>query len=529
MQLSRMIEALSVADAYPTSAKTVEVRHTHISVVFLVGDYVYKIKKPVNLGFLDFSTLEKRRHFCEEEVRLNRRLAPHVYLGAVPVARSGAALKVEGEGEIAEWAVKMRRLPDESTLEHRLQRGIAGAEDVEALAAKIAAFHAQADAGPRIASFGRFDVVVANARQNFEQSTPQTGSAINSAVFERLRVRTEATLARLRNLIECRAERGIPRDTHGDLHLDHVYYLPKAKSPADIAIIDCIEFNEQLRFADPVADMAFVVMDLKCHGRRDLAEAFADAYFRASGDEEGRQLIPFYSSYRAAVRGKVEGFKSAMSEIPGAERATACIRARGYWLTALAELEPPNRKPCLLLIGGLPGTGKSTLAADLAECSGFCVIRSDVVRKQLADASGKPADAQEFSRGIYADDWTERTYAECLRQAEGLLFEGKRVVVDASFREENRRRAFLDEAARWSVPALLLICQADSHVVRERLAVRRNDASDADWPIHLRISESWEPASAFTQSAQRTIASTGTRKEICDRVLSILRDEGLHQ
>jgi predicted kinase len=282
-----------------------------------------------------------------------------------------------------------------------------------------------------------------------------------------------------------------------------------------------------LRFADPVADIAFLVMELKFHGRNDLAGALTDAYFRASGDDEGRMLVSFYSSYRAAVRAKVEGLKSTMTEIPEAERAAARARARGYWLMALEELEQPNRKPCLVLVGGLPGTGKSTLAADLAERGGFSVIRSDVVRKQLAGVSGNKQDAQVFERGDYAPDWNDRTYRECLRQAETLLFDGKRVVVDASFREEAKRRAFLEAAARWKVPAVLLLCQADPNVVRERLANRRNDASDANWSIYLRMAESWEEAGPLTKLAQRTITAVGNREHTLEQALAVLRNEGL--
>jgi uncharacterized protein len=527
MELGRLIEALSATAAYPVPTERVEVRHTHISVVFLVGDYAYKIKKPARLGFLDFSTMERRRHFCEEEVRLNCRLAPDVYLGVVPVTHSGAALKLEGQGEVAEWAVKMRRLPDESTLESRLQRGTIEVETIEALARKIAAFHARAESGPHIAALGRFDVVAANASQNFGQATLQVGTEVSGSVLESLQSLTEKTLELHRNLIERRAERGVPRDTHGDLRLEHIYYLSDRKPPADIAIIDCVEFNEQLRFADPVADIAFLVMDLKFHGRRDLAEAFTDAYFQASNDEEGRVLVSFYSSYRAAVRGKVEGFKSVLPEIPEAARTAALEKARGYWLMALEELEQPNRKACLVLVGGLPGTGKSTLAADLAARSGFCVIRSDLVRKQLAGVAWKQHDPQAFGRGIYADDWNDRTYAECLRQAERLLFEGKRVVVDASFREEARRRAFLESAARWRVPVVLLLCQADPNAVRERLANRPNDISDANWSIYLRIAESWEEADPVTKPAQRIITTVGSREQTFNQVLAVLRDEGL--
>ncbi len=329
MELARLIECLTDPAAYPEPVGAVEVRHTHISVVFLAGDHAYKVKKPVELGFLDFSTLEKRRHFCAEEVRLNRRLAPAIYRGVVPVTRTGSRVRMEGSGEVVEWAVKMQRLPDDATLQRRMLRGEVGPDQLRTLARKIASFHASAEAGDRVATFGRFEVVARNARENFAQALSQVGVTVSPAVFARLRDLTEEALAGLRPLIEARARRGIPRDTHGDLHLDHVYLFPERPPPDDLVIIDCIEFNERFRFADPVADMAFLAMDLVFHGRRELARAFSDAYFRAAGDEEGRALLPFYTAYRAVVRGKVEGFELAEREVPEVEKAAARTRARG--------------------------------------------------------------------------------------------------------------------------------------------------------------------------------------------------------
>ena len=271
MELSRLIHALADPSAYPVTVEKVDVCHTHISAVFLAGPYAYKIKKPVDLGFLDFSTLAKRRHFCEEEVRLNRRLAPEVYLGVVPVTATEYGVRVEGQGEAVEWAVKMNRLSDDTTLQNRIQHGDLPSGAVEALAQRIASFHAGADAGEHISAFGRFEVVARNARENFEQSASQVGTTLSQAVFERVQALTEAELARHQHLIEERAGRGVPRDTHGDLRLGHVYLFPERQPPADLAIVDCIEFNERFRFADPVADMAFLAMGLAFHGRRDLA------------------------------------------------------------------------------------------------------------------------------------------------------------------------------------------------------------------------------------------------------------------
>jgi aminoglycoside phosphotransferase family enzyme/predicted kinase len=529
MELARLIESLTDPAAYPYSVKAVEVRQTHISVVFLAGPYVYKVKKPVDFGFLDFSTLEKRHHFCAEEVRLNRRLAPDVYLDVVPIVRAGVGLKLEGPGEAVEWAVKMQRLPDEATLLEWLRRGEVGPELAETLAHRIVSFHRTAAETPVPESFGRFDAVARNLRDIFTQSEPQVGNTVSCPVFNRLRALTEESLERLRPLIESRAHHGMTRDTHGDLHLDHVYYFPDRQQPNDLVIIDCIEFTERFRYADPVADMAFPYMDFLFHGRRDLARMFADAYFAASGDEEGRRLLPLYTAYRASVRGSVEGLKLAEKEISATDRRADLQKARAHWLLALGQLEEPGRRPCLLLVTGLPGTGKSTLARALAERSNFEVVRSDVVRKELAGLVPHELTPPEARAHLYSADWNDRTYAECLRQAEELLFQGKRVLVDATFREEARRRTFLEAAVRWGVPGALIVCEAKTDTIRERLAGRRHDASDADWLVYLQTVECWEEPSSFTLRVLRKISTDGGPRDAVEQTCELLRELQLHK
>lgn len=338
MELATLIDTLSAS----TGAEVVQ---THISVVFLAREFVYKLKKPVNLGFLDFGTLGRRKHFCDEEVRLNRRLAPAVYLGVVAVTRGPDGLRFEGEGEAVEWAVKMVRLPESASLLAKLQRGTVDAALVARLAGRVAEFHARAEGGPRVAESARFEVVAANARDNFTQSEAQIGVTISRGAFDRLRARTDAELTRLRTLIESRAARGVPRDTHGDLHLDHVYHFPDREPPGDLVAIDCIEFADRFRHADPIADAAFVAMDLRFRGRPELADAFVSRYLEASGDAEGAELLPLYTSYRAAVRAKVEGMKCAEAEVPQIERDAAKERAAAHWQFAAYALgEPPT--PC---------------------------------------------------------------------------------------------------------------------------------------------------------------------------------------
>lgn len=522
-----MIDALSRPDAYPHPVDAVTVCQTHISAVFLAGAFAYKIKKPVHFDFADFSTLEKRRFYCDEEVRLNRRLAPAVYLGVLPVTLDGEALKVGGAGEPVEWAVQMQRLPAAVTLHERLRRGAVSVELVETLARRIAAFHRAAPAEPDKAHLGRFEAVTRNIRDIYHQAEPYVGITLSQTVYDRLQALHEAALTRLQPSIEARAARGMPRDCHGDLHLDHIYFFPDRPPPGDLVIVDCIEFNERFRFIDPMADLAFAVMDFAFHGRPDLARVLCEAYFQAAADEEGRPLLPLYAGYRAAVRGAVEGMKLAEPETPTADRERTLWNARAHWLLALRLLEEPERGPALLLVGGLPGTGKSTLAQGLAEQAGFVLIRADVVRKELAGLPETQLTPPELRGELYSAEMTDRTYAECLRRAEALLFEGKRVLVDTTFREEARRRTFLEAAQHWGVPALLLIAEAKPETVQQRIAQRRGDASDADWSIHQLLAQGWEPPGAGTIAQVRVIATDGSRDETLWQALEQLRQGGM--
>jgi predicted kinase len=334
----------------------------------------------------------------------------------------------------------------------------------------------------------------------------------------------------------------VPRDTHGDLLLDHVYLFPDEAPPNDLLMIDCIEFADRFRFADPVADMAFLLMDLAFHGRRDLARVFTEAYFETSGDAEGRSLTPFYSAYRAVVRAKVEGMALCDKEIDAEERRQAEQRARAHWLLALGELEEPVKRPALVLVGGLPGSGKSTLGRSLAEAASFSVLRSDVIRKELTSGSHAPAweppvptpergnearPAPDFGTGIYTEAWTERTYAELLQRGERLLWHGGRVLIDANFRAERQRQAFFDAARRWGVPVLFIHCHAAQEVTRTRLQSRWHDASDADWRIYERLDQTWQPVRPEWRRITYVLDTSGPLQDNETQLQTILRQEGL--
>lgn len=528
MDLDRLIEALRKPSAYPHEVDEVEVLQTHISVVFLAGECAYKIKKPVELDFLDYGTLDKRLHYCEQEVRLNRRLAPDVYLGVSGIVRDGSSLCFADEPSkreaVIEWAVRMRRLPEERTLQHLVDAEAIEPIQIERLARHLADFHAGAERGPDIARYGRFDVVAKNARDNFGQSRQQRGVTVHASVFDRLAELTDAAFERRRDLIAARAAMGVPCNTHGDLRLDHVYF-PESDGPP--VIVDCIEFNPAFRFADPVADMAFLAMDLRHAGRRDLAALFAGAYFGASGDEQGTQLLDFYMAYRAAVRGKVQGIKAAAPEVDERDRRRAARTARSHWLLALGILAPPAERPALVLVGGLPGTGKSTLSRHLAGKAGFEVVRTDAVRKELAGLEQTDSGGNGYGEGIYTPGWTEKTYRACQEQAEEMLFKGGRVIVDASFHDEKRRREFLQLGLENGAAVLFLVCKAEAPTVRARLAKRRGDVSDADWAIYRQMADRWERPSTATRRITASVSTGGSVEASVTRAMDVLQASGL--
>ena len=508
MEFPFPLEWLNRASSYPQATGPVTVKQTHISVVAILAELVYKLRKPVRTPFLDFSTLELRRDDCQREIALNRRLAPDVYLSVVPIARHGAGIAVDPPvvtDEVVEWAVKMRRLPAESTLLQRLRTGQLSSDVIERLAQRIADFHQHAEATPEMAAFGRSERVLENALDNLTEAIAHPIGPLHPGVLTRIRERTRVLGRSLAPLMDRRALGGWIRDTHGDLHLDHIYWFPEHSRHDEFVIIDCVEFNERFRYADPIADMAFTCMDLGFRGRRDLAQDFARSYFEATRDEEGRQLLPFYSAYRAAVRAKVESIQARESEVPVEEREAARQRATAHWLYALGELSEPHKRPALILFCGLPGSGKSTLARTLLDSgpTHIRLIRSDIVRRELHRMT---PDIERYGPAM-----NDQTYTACIDQAREALLLGQRVLVDANFPLESRREPFVDLADALAIPCVFVQCVVREEVALSRLAEREGDASEADGRVYEIVSSRWE--------------SPGPR--ICERTITIDTDRPL--
>ncbi|MFZ3072669.1 MAG: phosphotransferase, partial [Thermodesulfobacteriota bacterium] len=373
MALPAVIKALLKPSAYPKGCGKVTLLQTHISYILLTGKYAYKIKKPVDFGFLDFTALEKRLYFCKEEVRLNRRLAPDIYIGVVPVVRVRRGYRVEGKGRIVEYAVKMKRIPDEVILERMIKEETITTEIIKRIADRIASFHKHALTNKGISGFGKIEIIKQNGEENFSQVSPFIGTTISNKRLNKIRAFAEGFLRKNAPLFKKRVEAGFIRDCHGDIHSEHIGIED------GIFIFDCIEFNRRFRYCDVVSDAAFLSMDLEFRGRPDLAKIFEKEYFSTTGDSEGKRLLDFYKCYRAFVRGKVEGFKLNESEESSADKKNALLNALLYFDLSY-KYATGGYKPALLLVCGLIGTGKSTVARLIASRTGMAIISSDETR-----------------------------------------------------------------------------------------------------------------------------------------------------
>lgn len=482
--MARIIADLSRTEAYPHPVTEIAIEETHASIVFLADDLVYKIKKPVDFGFLDFSTLERRRHFCHEEIRLNRRLSQGVYLDVVPVVEVGGRLQLFGDGPEVEYAVKMNRLPDNQMLNYLITTGTVDERVFPALADRLAAFYREAATGPGVDEWGTAEAAHFSIRENVEQTQPYVGTIIAPVQHRLIDEMSARFFAEHAELFQQRIAAGRIREGHGDLHLAHI--CVQGLRPEELQIIDCVEFNPRLRCGDIAVDIAFLAMDLDYHGRPDLSRSLVNMLAERLGDDDLPLLVHFFSVYRAHVRNKVACFRldEIAPELP--EYVAVKSEAERYIDLATSYLVEPER-PTLFLVGGLSGTGKSVIAYRLARALGASLSSSDVVRKEIA---GRPVESHEpvpYGTGIYEPSLTARTYQELLDRGRVALTAGRSAVLDATFLDPSWREAARDMAAELGVDLLLIECQAPPAVVEERLARRSGlmaDPSEADWAVY---------------------------------------------
>jgi aminoglycoside phosphotransferase family enzyme/predicted kinase len=464
----------------------IEVIETHISTVLLTGEFAYKIKKPVDLGFLDFTTLERRRRCCEDEVRLNRRTAPGIYIDVVPIGGTLEHPVVGSGGPAIEYAVRMRQFAPDSTLDALLQRGTFSPAHVDDLASSVAAFHARIAVASPETRHGSPERVWAAVLDNFRQISAHEG---DTAELARLQTWSEAEFAGLRGLLEERRRGGFVRECHGDLHLRNVALIDGRPVP-----FDCIEFSDALRWIDVISEVAFSVMDLLEHGARALAFRFLNGYLEASGDYAGVALLRFYLVYRALVRAKIAAIRAGQPDLQRQARMQARDELEQY--VRLAGTLTERGGASLLITSGVSGSGKTSVARSLAESLGAIGLRSDVERKRLHGLAATARTGAGIGAGLYGPDASAATYGRLAELARALLPSRFPVIVDAAFLRRTERDALRKVAREAGAQFLIVACNAPPEVLRERVLVRERvgqDASEATVAVLERQIETREP------------------------------------
>jgi uncharacterized protein len=501
--LPSVIEALLKPECYPHPVTRVELKQTHISYVMLAGEFAYKVRKTVRFAFIDSSTLARRLALCQREVELNRRLSPDVYLAVIAIRQAGNGIILEqGTDNIAdaiEFAVKMRRLPEDRRLDLIIRRGAATAHDIKAIAHTISVFHANTS-NTHSWAYGAAATIWRMTIGNLvemEQLRPEEPLTVRIAEIE---VYSRRYIASHWELLNQRARDGQVREGHGDLRTDAIYLTSNS-----IRIIDCLEFDERLRYGDIANEVAFLAMDIARLGRPDLSNQLV-AHFVS--DPDVAVLIPFYKCYRATVRAKVELLRSRQQDHSAEEKLSALANARHLLDLALDYARPVK---ALLVVCGVSGTGKSTLATALGEHLGFAVVSSDPIRKRMAGFERNTPASAPYNQGIYTPEFTRRVYDSLLSEAGKILNSGASVILDATFSKRSERDSMIEMAKQARVEPLFIECRAEHDEIIRRLSEREQDSgrvSDANLEIYLQQIQEFEAFDELPPEWHRIVNTT---------------------
>lgn len=460
-----LIQALKKPASYPHPVDEVQLRETHISWVFLAGDFAYKVKKPVNFGFLDYSSLEQRKHFCELEMQLNQRMAPDFYLDVLPISGSAEAPRIGDGSAPFEYLLKMRRFDDNLLLNALQQRGELQESHLLQLAQQLADFHKDLAPGKPPGDLGSPAAVWAPAQQNFDQIRPLLDDPEALQQLQHLEDWSQDTFSRLETLFAARLQQGFIRECHGDLHLGNTTLWQ-----GQVVAFDCIEFNDAFRWCDVMSDLAFLLMDLEDRGLKKMAQVTLNHYLEQTGDYEGLQLLVFYKVYRALVRAKINLFRLAQPGLDDEDKAAVLRQYRSY--TDLAESYTDFHAPYLLITHGFSGSGKSTLTSNVVRELGGIRIRSDIERKRLFGLKPEESGRSELTRGIYTQEATEQTYQRLTELADRVLRACFPVTLDATNLKKSQRDRLRAVAENLGLPSLIISLQADETTLRRRLTKR---------------------------------------------------------
>lgn len=516
VSIPALIEQMMQPEFYPHVVKEpIELIQTHCSYVLLTGDYAYKLKKPVNFGCLNYSTLQKRQHFCQEELRLNQRTAPEIYLEVLAITQDGDKYQLGGRGEAVEYALKMRQFPQETLFSEMFERGELQEQQIAELGLLVAQYHANAATSDYISSFGEISQLRTGFDENYKQTEKYIGVVQTQEQFDETKNYTEKFFQERTGLFKSRITNKFVRECHGDLHLRNIC-LWKGK----IMLFDCIEFNQLFRFVDVMYDVAFAVMDLEARNRKDLGNIFLNTYIEQTGDYEGLQILPLYLSRQAYVRAKVTSFLLDDPNVPETAKQQATSTAANYYKQAWEYTKPTQGK--LILMSGLSGSGKSTTARYLAPKLGAVHLRSDAIRKHLA---GIPL-LQRGGDDLYTSEMNQKTYSRLMELGIMLARLGFSVILDAKYDKQQLRGEVIKQASQYQIPLKIINCTAPEQVLFQRLVKRTGDVADSTADLLPSQMKAAEPFTDKEKSYLKILDTTQPQEAQLKEVISLLPNYG---
>jgi aminoglycoside phosphotransferase family enzyme/adenylate kinase family enzyme len=526
--MNKLINALLNPLLYDHAVDKIELVETHISWVLLTGDFAYKIKKPVNFGFLDFSSLEKRKFYCEEELRLNRRFAPQLYLDLITITGTEDLPSITSTGDALEYAVKMKQFPSDALLSKLLDAGDLREPHMDWLAQSIADFHLQAEIAKNESKFGNIEAVAQPVSENFQQIRHQIQDPDILLQLDSIEKWSTEAFKRLEPEFRKRKQEGFIRECHGDLHLGNIILLHEKVIP-----FDCLEFNENLRWIDVLSEIAFLVMDLDENQRPDLSRRLLNKYLEHTGDYSNLAVLQYYMVYRAMVRAKVNALQLNQDESDQRKIDSVLRECKSY--ITLGNLYITDHKPLLIIMHGFSGSGKTTISQFILEALPVIRIRSDVERKRLlkdqeSDSRGEVKNHKtqsEINEGIYNKESSNITYDHLRTLAEDIILAGMSVIVDAAFLQIEQRKQFSQLASMLNVPFRIIDCHAEHSILKQRITERQvygSDASDASLDVLFHQQENHDPLSEeeISQSFSMDRTEASSIKTVTDHLLAMM-------
>lgn len=470
----QIFQAMASPEFYPHRVARLQQQDTHISKVFLTGEIVYKIKKAVNLGFLDFSTLKKRRHYCVREILLNRRLSHDIYLDVVAVTRENGTYTIGGTGEILEYAVRMRQLSESRSLLQLIEKGRIDPSDMAALGSRLARFYVTTSQSKSLRAGQGWKNLCDACEENFRHTRNLSGTLLDKNIWETVKGATRSFLKSRKGAFYQRFKEAKIRDCHGDLRTDHIYFTDQG-----IQIIDCIEFNDHLRHIDVINDLAFLLMDLDFLGKPGIGDCLLDEFIKGTHDTNGLNLLAFYKCYRAVVRCKVNCISLSSRELKHPKREKIHMEALKY-LDLAYHYAIQFSRPAVWVVCGMPATGKSTIAKAVSKALGIKVFRSDVVRKALFGLKPHQQDTTSAGKKCYSDSASSLTYGRLLLLTQQEIETGTSVIIDATYSKEKYRLDLISLVKEKGIRPLFIECSAQDRVIKERLVQRDFSPSVSD-------------------------------------------------